>query len=340
MNPFPTKNRVEGPRPKFGTSYSFEQAAWFGIDPRQGFVKLISDFKFDWVRLPFFWNQMVDEAGNLKVDDLKFAIAQAKKKDIKVVIALGAKVPYYPEYHLPKSMADKLKFGDVITRDHPVAADILEIDRKVVSELSTFDNVFYWQIENEPYLGNVNGWKIDKSLLEAEIEVIRAADPKKRLIILTTTGSSVFDNNWKDTISLLSAGDVFGVNAYFKTQGIHLFSFSLIGKQIEVPWPRFLVWPVQSWYFLSPNFEKMAKYAADKDVEFWVMEAQAEPYFRTLEDASGSQLSYSNNDIGKAVDFLKGSGVGNIGLWGANFWQFREKQGDSSWQDAVGSIVN
>ena len=83
LNPIPKRKTIEGFRPAYGVSYSFEQAGWYGIDPRQGYIDLISNYQFDWVRVPFFWNQsrlrssgasdgqVTDE---LNLEDLKFSI--------------------------------------------------------------------------------------------------------------------------------------------------------------------------------------------------------------------------------------------------------------------------
>ncbi len=336
LNPYPKKIVPLGFRPQYGFSYSFEQARWYGYDGRAAFTKLLDEAKFDWVRLPFFWNEMSDEEGNLKVDDLDFAVSEAKKRNVKVIIALGAKVPFYPEFHLPSSESSKLHFGDNINVDSAISFDLLTIDGKVVSHFSKYDNVFYWQIENEPFLPNVNKYRIDKSLIAREIKIVRDYDPKKRPVILTSDGPTVFNSRWKDLFPLLNRGDAFGTNAYFKTQGTYLASFS----KFNISWPKGFYWPVQSWYLLSPNFDGIDHYAKKRGVDFWVMEMQAEPYIRTLDDAGRNQFTFSANDIVNADNFLKNSRISNVGFWGANFWIYREKLGDNSWMSAVKDIVN
>src|SRR3989344_7193040 len=182
LDPIPTRPTKTVNRPMYGISYSFEQAGWYGLDPRKDYVRMLEEFKFDWVRLPFFWNQMVNRDGsfNKNFDDLKFAIDEAQKRNIKVIVAIGAKTPYFPEYHWPDEIESKVKFGEVIGADHEVADDILAIDEKVVQELSAFDNIIYWQVENEPLVGNVNKWKIDPSLVSKEVDVVRESDTKPR----------------------------------------------------------------------------------------------------------------------------------------------------------------
>lgn len=341
LNPIPQRNVPEGIRPNYyGTSYSFEQAGWYGLDGRKAYIELLDTVKPDWIRLPFFWGQMLGENGNLKIDDLEFAVLEAAKRDVKVVIALGLKTPYYPEYHLPDYIALQLKFGEKIDTNHPITDDLLAIDEKLVSALSKYENISHWQVENEPFLANVNNWKIDASLLKAEIAVVRESDPKKRPVILNHVGPAVFDREYKDILDLLSPGDVFGVNAYFKTQGAYLISFRIFAKEIKIPWPKALVWPVQSWVGFSPDLERIKKETEYRGIKLWILEMQAEPYIRGREDSMRKNLSFSPNDLKDADKFLRSYKIESIGLWGAHFWQFREKAGDSAWTDTVKSIVN
>ena len=348
LNPFPKKNVPEGFRSGYGVSFSFEQAGWYGLEPKKAYVDLLDSVRFDWVRLPFFWDKTFlrsegatdGQVTNLNLEELKFGIEEAKKRNIKVIVALGAKTPYYPEYHLPENIKSRAKFGDTFTLNHPIAADLLAVDRAVVIELSKYENVAYWQVENEPLLANVNNWKIGEDLVKAEVELVRSTDPKRRPIILNHVGPAVFDKKYRELLPLLLPGDVFGVNTYFKTQGTYLFSFKLGAKQIDVPWPEWLVWPVQSWLGFSTDFGGVKKEVENRGLKFWVLEMQAEPYVRTKEDINKIFDYFKADDILKADKFLRSSRVESIGLWGSSYWLYKRGLGDSSWIDAVKVVVN
>lgn len=331
-NPFPPRKSsgqaTNSRDVKYGVSWSFEQAGWYGLDPRGSYVRLLDETKFDWVRLAYFWDQ-----GN--IDDLRFGIGEAKKRNIKVIIVMGAKTPYYPEYHFPDKISKQVKFGNTISADHPIARDLLASDKKLVTELSDYVNIIFWQVENEPFLANVNNWRIDKSLISAEVDAVRGADPMHRPIILNHVGPSAFDKRYRDLLDILKPGDVLGVNAYFKTQGINLFAFSIFGYEIRIPWPKWFVWPVQSWVFLSPDFNKLRDEVESKGLSLWVLEMQAEPYIRVRPDADPGSWFYKPEDIRLADDFLKAYGISSVGLWGAPFWVYRESIGDRAWIDAV-----
>lgn len=340
-NPIPKKDSVYGFRPKYGVTYSFEQASWYGLDPRTAYIRLLEGAKYDWVRLPFFWDHPSASSGQIgNLDDLEFGIQEAAKRDIKVIVAIGAKTPYYPEYHLPKYISEQVAFGDRIDTSHQVADDVLVINRKVVTKLSKYENISHWQVENEPFLANINNVKIDKDLIAKEVDVVRRNDIRGRPVILSHVGPAVFDSEWKDLVLLLKEGDVLGVNAYFKTQGVNLFSVSLLGRIVTVPWPEKLVWPVQSWYGFSPNYEAIKKDLQRRGIELWVLEMQAEPYIRTREYADGDTFFLAPDDVSKADEFLKSSRIESVGFWGAPFWLYRESIGDKSWVDTVSGIVD
>ncbi len=333
LRPIPYRKALNY-QPVYGTSFSFEQAGWYGLSPRQSFEEMLNNYKFDWIRVPYFWS---GEAG---LDDLKYAAETAQKHHVKIVVSLGAKTPYYPEYHLPPDLSSKLKFGQVITLQSAIAENILAEDKKVVEELSAYESISYWQVENEPFLGNVNGWKIGKDLLSAEVSQVRLADPKHRSIILNSYGPPTWDKSYLPLFDLLKPGDIFAVNAYLKSQGTYIVHKKFFGKEITIDWPRKFSWPVQSWLFFSPNYSGLKKETAAKGLGFWILEMQAEPYIRPDDDKNSRDFAFKAGDIVRGDDYLKSAGVDSIGLWGIHFWQYRDKNGDSSWAEAIKNLVN
>lgn len=327
-NPIPLRKFDPNFKPKYGVTYSFEQAGWFGLGPRSSYTKLLDEFDFDWVRLSFHW-------AKYNISDLKFAVGEAAKRDVDVIVALGAKTPYFPEYKWPDEIKSRVKFGDTIDLDHPVANDILEINKSVVRELSNYDNIIFWQVENEPLIGNVNRWKIDPGLIAAEVEAVRSTDPKNRPIILNHAAVGFYDTSWQKLLPILKKEDVFAVNAFFKTKGIDIFNAKILGREIHILWPDHLVWPVHSWRIFSPDFGQIKKKVENNGNLLWILEMQAEPYIKNLDEAQDQFLSFEPVDIKAADSFLKSYEIESVGLWGAHFWQYREEQEDRSWIEAV-----
>ena len=189
-------------------------------------------------------------------------------------------------------------------------------------------------------IGNVNKWKIDPSLVAKEVDVVRKADPKNRPIILNHAATGFYDNSWQTLLSILKEGDVFAVNAFFKTKGTYLISAKVLGKEIRVPWPDHFVWPVHSWFVFSPDFSKIKREVEANGNDLWVLEMQSEPYIKNIEEAKDPLLSFEPKDISAADKFLRSYEIKSIGFWGVHFWQYRGNSGDTSWKDTVKQIVN
>src|SRR3989338_7351353 len=284
LNPIPVRQIRTDYRPLYGVSYSFEQAGWYGHNPREDYVEMLEEFEFDWVRLPFFWNQMVDPATgefNQNFENLKFAIAEAQKRNVGVIAAIGAKTPYFPEYHWPREIEDQVKFGEIID-----------------------------------------------------------SDPKRRPIILNHAATGFYDTSWKKLLPILKEGDVFAVNAFFKTKGTDFITAKFLGREIHVLWPDHFVWPVQSWFVFSPDFSKIKRQVEANGNDLWVLEMQSEPYIKKIEEAKDPVPSFEPEDILAGEKFLRSYQIKSIGFWGVHFWQYREDNGDSSWKDKVKGIVN
>src|SRR3989344_4049329 len=212
LNPIPVRQIRTDYRPLYGVSYSFEQAGWYGHNPREDYVEMLEEFEFDWVRLPFFWNQMVDPATG--------------------------------EFN------------------------------------QNFENIIYWQVENEPLIGNVYKWKIDPFFVAKEVDAVRQSDPKRRPIILNNAATGFYDTSWKKLLPILKEGDVFAVNAFFKTKGTDFITAKFLGREIHVLWPDHFVWPVQSWFVFSPDFSKIKEAVEANGNDLWVLEMQSEQYIK------------------------------------------------------------
>lgn len=316
--------------------YVFEQ---LGLNWHSAYLKLIDSFDWEWVRLSFYWNKMVDENNVLKLDDLWFQINEAEKRNINVVLVVGVKAPFYPEVYAPAELTKHFTLGENIKADSPTGKTILKVESELVPIIATSSAITYWQVENEPFAGPVNNWQIDISLLEEEMKLVRRLDPMNRPIILTHPAPYPFDSNWKKLLNLLKSGDVLGVNYFPKTRTPDIINFNLFGKHLKVKWPEFVNIPTYIWGPFSPDFKKVAKIVSNNGNKLWVMEMQAEPYLTKFNEVKGKIFVFQPEDIVKSDNQIRKSGINHIGLWGAHWWLLTAERGDSSWIEAVQQIV-
>ena len=321
---------------RLGVFYSYRNAQYWELDQKQSLDVLLSDFDFEWVTLPFFWNEMVDEHQNLKLETLNEQIETAKVHNLEVIITLGLKAPGYPEFFYPQKYADSIIKGSTITIGDPVSEEFLQILPKVVKDLSKNDNIKAWQIENEPLWTSQNGLKISTDLIQKEIEIVRREDQKNRPVLLNHPATPPWNNDSQKVMGLLKKGDYLGINVHTKTRPPVLVYFKLFGKLISVPWPDFINIPVYNLGPLSPNLQKLKTQADKRELKTIITELQSEPYFTDNKKLQGRALfNFNPRDIETNVQLAKNAGIDQITLWGSSFWLYSKQNGNNEWVDSV-----
>lgn len=331
------------PIPQDEVSYGFSFAphpyAVAGLDWKKSYIELLDRFNFKWVRIAFYWDQSTDQAGNLNLTDLTFQIEEAQKRNVSVIIAIGAKTPYYPEVYIPNHLTKDLKFGQELGNSAQIKKALLDVESNLIPKIATYSAITYWQVENEPYAGTRNNWTVGEDLLSEEIKVIKKNDPSKRPIILTHPGPFVWDHDWQKLLKHLAMGDVLAVNYFPKTRTPDVVTINLLGKDLKLIWPDFINIPVYIWGSISPDFEKVKNTVEAHGNKLWIMEMQAEPYLSEFKYARGKIFVFTPEDILKADLAIRKAGIHYIGFWGANWWLLSDKNGDSEWINMVEKVV-
>jgi len=330
---------IEKSRVSYGLNFSPQVFGQTGLDWKNSYTRLLNEYNFSWVRVAFYWNQMVDENGNYHLDDLWFQLNEAEKRNVKVVLVIGAKAPYYPEIYLPEIYTKTMKFGEKISQQSEAGQKLLELEKDLVPKLATSLAITYWQVENEPFSGPVNNWTIDEGLLAKEIELVRSLDPQKRPIILTHPGPYIFDRKWQQLTKLLANKDIFGVNYFPKTRTPDIVTIHLFGKNFKINWPDFINLPVYIWGPISPDFGKVASEVSKNGNSLWIMEMQAEPYLTQFSQEKGKIFVFGPKDIIASDLQIRKYVIDHIGLWGANWWLLEEKRGNNEWLKTVEETV-
>ncbi len=329
------------PKEKVAYGFSFSPQIFnsVGLNWQESYVRLLDEFNWQWVRISFYWNQMIDENGKLNLADLWFQINEAHKRGVKVVLVVGAKAPFHPEVYVPESLTQKFRFGGIITAQSETGQALLNVEKKLIPIIATSSAITYWQVENEPFAGPVNNWRVDKSLLEEELRLIRELDLEKRPVILTHPSPYPFDKDWQYLVDLLEAGDILAVNYFPKTRTPDIINLNLWGKNLRLAWPAWINIPVYIWGPFSPDFAKTARFVQKQGKSLWIMEMQAEPYLTNFAQVKGKIFVFQPKDIIKSDLQIRKYQIENIGLWGAHWWLLAEQQDDQRWLEAVGQVV-
>jgi hypothetical protein len=290
----------------WGVSFSQKYSEELGLDWKENYLAVIDDLKVKNMRLIAYWDLIEKEKDTYDFQDLDWQIEQAKERDIKIILAIGKKVPRWPEYHKPLWVQE-----EKIENENQELLVYLE---KIINRYKDNENILVWQVENEPFFPFGKSHYADKETLKQEIELVKSLD-NKRPIIVTESGELPF---WFKSAKY---GDMVGYSLYEKVW-FHEMSIYLTYPMPSVFYNR------KAW-LVDKLFHK----------ETICIELQAEPwgpgltYTLSLEEQNKTM---NTERFKKIIEFSKNTGEDTFYLWGSEWWYWmKEKHNDSQmWEEA------
>lgn len=291
----------------YGVTFSKKQATDLGFDWKEVYTAMLDDLGVRHLRLAAYWDEVEPENNQFFWDDLDWQITEAGKRDVEIVLAVGGRLPRWPECHIPNWAEEMSKEQ----REEETLDYITESVLRYKNDLS----IVAWQVENEPFLANFGECPpLDASFLDREIELVRSLDDRK--IIVTDSGELSI---W---VPAAKRADIFGTTMYRKTYS------NLTRSYVTYP--------------IEPSFFKVKRNLAKifaKPEKWIVIELQAEPWGpRPFQYLSAEERSRTM-DYEKFVDmieFSRQTGFEEFYLWGVEWWYW-EKQtqnNPSIWDEA------
>ena len=142
---------------EYGLTFSKKQADNLGLDWKKVYLSIFDDLGVKKIRLPSYWNEIENQEGIYSWEDLDWQINRAGERPAEIILAVGARLPRWPECHFPEWTKGRLKA----------------------------------QIENEPFLSHFGDCpKFDAKFLDQEIALTRSLD--SRPIVVTDSGELSF----------------------------------------------------------------------------------------------------------------------------------------------------
>lgn len=226
-----------------------------------------------------------------------------------VILAVGRRLPGWPECHEPewlKVESEQKKYKQ---------EKILKYIETVVNRYKDYDNIKYWQVENEPYLiffSRQNCGELDENFLKQEIELVKKLDPVRPILV---TDSGEFGTWYK----AYQRGDVFGTSMY-----------------LYIWWQRG-IGPLR--YPITPAFfrikHNLAKLVFGEKPAI-VVELSAEPWLLQPIVNTPVEIQLSRMGLGKFNEMIEFSSQTNFDtfyLWGAEWWYWMRQNGHSEFWD-------
>jgi len=312
IGPAPQATKTEDA--KWGVNFSHRQAEALGLDWQETFLALADDLGAEYWRIPVYWDELEQAKDEYDFTPWDWQIEQLEARNAKVILALGFKLPRWPECHFPKWLEGESQ----TTRER----ELFQYIREVVAHYRNSDAIILWQVENEPFLWPFGECpRPDSNLLNSEVELVRALDPSRQIMI-TDSGE------WSLWVFAGKRADVFGSTLY---------------RIIHDPRIGFL-----EYTFFTPTFHARKEVFLRwfyPDLEVQVIELQAEPWVTSLplslENLQEQNKTLSPEQFDKNIQFALDTGWDTFYLWGAEWWYWlKVNEYDEIWNKAKNLFNN
>ncbi len=292
----------------WGVTFSKPYTQSLEIDWKEAYVAVLDDLKVRNLRIPAYWNEMEGPKDTFYFEDLDWQINEAEKRGTEIVLSIGRRLPRWPECHIPPWIRDE---SEEFQQER-----ILIMLETVVNRYKDRSSIKAWQVENEPFLRFFGICpKPDEDFFKAEVDLVKSLDPS-RPIIVSDSGEL---STW---LTASKYGDIFGTTMY------RVVPSALRGG--------FTTYPLPPWFYRK-KANIVNKFRPLN--ELIVVELQAEAWaskkfigHMTIEE---SNESMSLEQFRKNIQYGRDSGIGEIYLWGVEWWYWLKLQGhDEIWNEA------
>lgn len=293
----------------YGASYSVYHSHELGLDWKKTFDAIIHELGVRKFRFSAHWPLTEPADGVFNWTELDYQISEAEKTGSKVTLAVGRRLPGWPECHEPewvKELDDETKRGRV-----------LRYVEAVVTRYKDSSAIERWQVENEPFLTLFARHHcqdfLDKEFLQKEIDLVRSIDPNREILVTDSGELSL----WHQAYNM---GDVFGTSLY-----VYVWNHTLGPIRYPIT-PAFFRIKRNIIELINPNKETLL---IELSLEPWLLQ----PIIDTPIETSLSRMDI--NKFNEILIFAKKAGFDEQYLWGAEWWYFmKEKNHPEFWEKA------
>lgn len=296
---------------EYGVSFSQPYAENLGLDWKQVYEATLTDLQIKLIRLPAYWNKVNPQQDRYEFADLDYQLDLAASHNAKVVLAVGRRLPRWPECHEPEWLKE-------LSSQKAQENALLSYIETVVTRYYSHPAVYMWQVENEPFLSSFGECpKPDKELLDREIALVNKLDPSRQVLV-TDSGEL---SSW---LSASNRGDVFGTTLY-------RFVFSDVFNRYWVNYIPYWFYRVKAGYVRLLHPEK----------QVIIAELQAEPWTTkgiTKTEIDEQFKTMSMDKFNKMISVAKATGFSPQYLWGAEWWYWMKEKGHPEYWDRVKTL--
>jgi len=282
---------------KYGVTFSQKQAMALGLDWKKTYIAMLDELGVKKLRLSAYWDDLQSvEGGEYTWNDLDWQISEASSRNAEIVLAMGGRLPRWPECHYPEWVNNLDK-----DKKEKYTLDYLE---KTILRYKENKNITAWQVENEPFLKYFGICPpLDSNFLDKEIALVKKLD--SRPVIVTDSGELSL---W---VPAAKRADIFGTTMYRDTYSAKL--------------ERYVHYPITPAFF---RFKKNVTSFFAKPQKWVVIEMQGEPWgpkpFQNLSEEERSK-TMNLQKFKDMIEFSSTTGFSEFYLWGVEWWYWEKE---------------
>ncbi|MDA1334687.1 MAG: beta-galactosidase [bacterium] len=296
----------------WGVTYSQSSMEDFGIPWKEGYEAMLTDLGVKQIRLPVYWRLVEARRGTYDFRDLDYQVERAEEEGAEVILAVGRKVPRWPECHepewaksLPRSEQEDL---------------IKKYITATVERYKDSPNLLYWQVENEPFLPFGICPPLNVEFLEEEIALVKILDSSHPVLVTDSGELSLW-------FRAARRSDVFGTTMY-----------RIIYKE---PFGH-VTYPLPPGFFRAKH--KLTQWVAGER-PMVVIELQGEswgPKPIPQMTQSEQEMSFSPEKFEGIIEYASKTGFDEFYLWGVEYWYWLKTKHDrpENWEIARGLFTS
>ena len=284
----------------YGVTFSKPYSDYLGLQSKEVFISILDDLKIRKFRLVAYWSEVEKTRGTFNFADVDFEVREAQMRGAKVILSVGRRLPRWPECHIP-TWAKDIPWEDQ-------KKEILAYITETVTHFRTYENITYWQVENEPYLSvfaKENCGNLDEDFLLEEIALVKKLDPTRPVLVTDSGNLGLWSGAWR-------AGDTFGTSVY-----MYLWN-PTIGEIKSIYTPSF--YKVKT-NLMSLLYGAKKSFLIELSLEPWLIEPITNVPIETQID----KMSMPKFD--EILNFAKKTGFDEQYLWGIEWWYFMKNKG-------------
>lgn len=285
---------------QYGMSFNTPYARELGLDWREVYDAFLDDLGVRQLRLAAHWPMVEPQDDVYNFEELDYQLDRAAEVDAEVIMAIGRRLPRWPECHVPE-WAEELTWEEQ-------QQEITEYLEVLVKRYHDRAVIKYWQVENEPYLevfAKQHCGEFDEQFFQEEVALVRSLDDSRPIVVTDSGNLGLWNGAYEQA-------DRFGTSVYVHFWNPEIGQFRTV---LPPAWYRLKAGVMEALHGKQPVF------ISELSAEPWLLEPITEVPIET-------QFTRMNPDkFTDILEYARHTRLNPQYLWGGEWWYWLRERG-------------